>query len=337
MSPDDCLRVELLSEFLEGSVSQLLDQVFSAEEGKQQEISARFDLRANPDLTEIYGVFLAVCDEWRDWRCALRVSNGGVTVELNELASRLLADDSEPPVLALRLEQEYCPLEYAVRHGFWESRGELLDWMRSLMVLYFLDKHEIALPSSPDNPVLPAQDKALNDLLSRQIVGALANENQDDGEPPAGGIDGYEITPEGRQFIRELLAETESYIDQYDHHRDSFVDLDGETVEFGTALGMDLRVQVYMAEGLDPIRTVFLMRLYDGTLDAQLRDWAEVLESDGFFEAVLEPVVNRDGVTPEEMELVLECGSAWLEEQQAAARRAEQDRELLRRAGGEPE
>jgi hypothetical protein len=28
-----------------------------------------------------------------------------------------------------------------------------------------------------------------------------------------------------------------------------------------------LRVQIFIAEGLDPVRTVFLLRLYDGTLD----------------------------------------------------------------------
>ena len=77
-------------------------------------------------------------------------------------------------------------------------------------------------------------------------------------------------------------------------------------MEFGTGRGVDLRVEAFMAEGLDPIRTVFLLRLYDGTLDARLRDWAEVIESEDFYEAVLEPVVNRDGADPAAMELAIE-------------------------------
>ena len=51
---------------------------------------------------------------------------------------------------------------------------------------------------------------------------------------------------------------------------------------------------------------------------------------------MLEPVVNRDGLAPEAMELVIEHGYVWLEERQELARREASDRELLRRAGGEP-
>ena len=73
MAPDDFLEVELPSEFLTGTVSGLLDRVFPPDEESRVLISDRFDLRANPDLPEIYSVLLAVCDEWRDWRCALVV------------------------------------------------------------------------------------------------------------------------------------------------------------------------------------------------------------------------------------------------------------------------
>jgi hypothetical protein len=90
-----------------------------------------------------------------------------------------------------------------------------------------------------------------------------------------------------------------------------------------------------MAEGLDPIRTVFLLRLYDGTFDARLRDWNEVLENEDFFEAVLEPVVNRDEVSPDAIQLVIEHAYAWLEDQQEQARREASDQDLLRRAGGQ--
>ena len=331
MSQDDWLRVELPARFLDGSVSDLLDRVFPVDPDAQQEIVRLFDLRANPDLPEIYGVFLAVCEEWRDWRCSLRVSKGGNDVGLDAVASRLLPDGDGPLELRLRFEQDYRPLEYAVRHGFCESREELLGWMRSLTALYFLDKHEVELLASPQGFSSPVLYRALVDLESQGIITPLqpAEEVEEPSQPGAGL---YGITTEGRGFISELLAETETYIDQYDHFQDVLVDADGETVEFGTGRGADLRVQAFMADDLDPIRTVFLLRLYDGTLDARLRDWARVLETDEFFEAILEPVVNRDGVSPEAMLLVLEEGSAWLEEQQAEAQRERQDQEILARA-----
>jgi len=132
------------------------------------------------------------------------------------------------------------------------------------------------------------------------------------------------------------LAETESCIDQYDHFQDALIDLDQDTVEFGSGRGIDLRAQAFLSDGLDPIRTVFLLRLYDGTLDSRRRDWREALESDAFFEAVLEPAVNREGVSFEAMELALEGGAAWLEDRQYQAQRERQERELLRMADGEP-
>ena len=154
------------------------------------------------------------------------------------------------------------------------------------------------------------------------------------GEGVLGDDAPYAITPEGRRFIARLLAETESYIDQYDHYQDVLADTEGELVEFGTGQGVDLRVEAFLAEGLDPIRTVFLLRLYDGTLDSRLRDWMEAIEAEELFEGLLEPVVNRHSLGPDEMLEVMEQGHGWLEEQREQDRREQEDRDLLRRAGG---
>ena len=333
--------MELPPEYLGGTVAQLLDRVFPSDEDSRQEIAGRFDLRANPDLPEIYGVLLAVCEEWRDWRCALSVvSVDGAGVDLNAAASRLVLPSSEDlPLLSLRMEQEYHALEYAARHGFWAERAELLAWLRSLTTIYFLDKHDVSPDAAGVSTGTPPDiasglSRALRSLQSQ---GLIAPQDLAD-DPDVGAASGepltFAITPEGRSFIRELLTETESYIDLYDHYQDTAIDLDGELVEFGTGRGVDLRVEAFMAEGLDPIRTVFLLRLYDGTLDARLRDWAEVIESEDFYEAVLEPVVNRDGADPAAMELAIEHGYSWLEERQEQARREETQREILRRADG---
>ena len=333
MAAEDCLRVELPPEFGQGAVSGLLDRLLPADADAQREIAGHFDLRANPDLPDIYAVFLAVSEEWRDWRCALRVTSAdGESVELDTPVSRLIAPGPDgSPLLALRLEQHYRALEYAVRQGLWESREELLAWLRSLTALYYIDKHEVRLDAAGMSPdAAPRLASALDSLQSQGLIASQDPADVPPEEPPP-----FVITPEGRRFIAGLLTETESYIDLYDHFQDTAVDLDRELVEFGTGRGADLRVQTFLAEGLDPIRTVFLLRLYDGTLDARLRDWTEVIESDDYYQAVLEPVVNRDGVDPSAMELAIEGGYAWLEELQEQARREEQQREILRRASGE--
>ncbi len=351
MAPEDYVRLEMPPERRLLSVSQLLDRAFPASPEEREEIAAQFDLRANPDLPGIYAVFLAACEEWRDWRCALRVTSAdGTDVDLSAPVSSLLPSDS--PLVALCLEQQYRALEYAVRHGFWPNRRELLDWMRSLTTLYFLDKHEILLhPGSLPEFGLSLRE-ALASLQSQSLIAALPPENLPlpGGEGRGEGIlvdtAPYAITPLGRRFIARLLAETESLIDQYDHYKDTVVDplslpphrggiQGGAYAEFDTGRGADLRVEAFLAEGVDPIRGVFLLRLYDGTFDHRLRDWQDAIEDDEFYEGILEPVVNRQGATPEAMELVIESGLSWLEERQEKARREEAEREILRQAEGE--
>ena len=353
MAPENFIRLEMPPEGRRLSLSALLDQAFPASVEERQEISAQFDLRANPDLPEIYAVFLAVCEEWRDWRCALRVTSAdGADVDLSAPVSRLIttAPPSFPPlrggmqggVLAVRLEQQYRALEYAVRYGFWPDRRELLDWMRSLTALYFLDKHEVELYHDSLSELAPALREALAALQSQGLIATTPPTEPDD-DGPSDDPAPYAITPLGRRFIAGLLAETESLIDQYDHYKDAVVDplslpphrggiQGGASVEFDTGRGADLRVEAFLADGIDPIRAVFLLRLYDGAFDHRLRDWQDAIGDEEFYEGILEPVVNRDGATPEAMELVIESGLSWLEERQEQARREEAEREILRRA-----
>ena len=340
MAPEDFIRLEMPPECRHLSVSQLLDRAFPASPDERQVIAAQFgpgtsNYRDNPDLPDIYAVFAAVCEEWRDWRCSLWVTFvDGAGVELSEPVSELFSTDADSPLVALRLEQQYRALEYAVRHGLWPDRRGLLGWMRSLTALYFLDKHEIELFSGSTPGPAPALREALASLQSQGLIAAQTpSEPDDDGQSNDSAP--YTITPLGRRFIAGLLAETESLIDQYDHYMDTVVDVDLETAEFDTGRGADLRVEAFLADGIDPIRSVFLLRLYDGTFDHRLRDWQDAIEDEEFYEGVLEPVVNRDGATPDAMELVIESGLSWLEERQEQARRGAAEQEILRRAAGE--
>ena len=330
MDPDDSLPLVMPADCRSLSVSQLLDRAFPASLDERDEMAAQFDLRANPDLPDIYAVFLAVCDEWRDWRCALRITtNGGREADLDALVEYLIVAAPEGPALALHLTQEYRALDYAVRHGFWPGRDELLDWMRVLTVLYFADKHEVELRPADAEDAGPGLRKALETLLSEGFVALRAAQEED-------ASASFVISRAGRGFIASLLTETESLIDQFDHFKDTLIDAEIELVEFDTGRGVDLRVEVFLAEGIDPVRAVFLLRLYDGSLDDRLVDWQEAVADDVFFEGLLEPVVNRDGAGHDEMGLVIESGLSLLEERQEQARREAAEREIMRRAEGEP-
>ena len=198
--------------------------------------------------------------------------------------------------------------------------------MRGLTVLYFIDKHEVSLSSAGE--FAPLLQSALDSLRS---VGAVAlPDDPSTSEPPS-----FAITHEGRMLIASLLDDTEGIIDNFDLYKDVTVDADGGAVEFDTGRGLDLRVEAFLAEGIDPIRAVFLLRLYDGTLDLRLTDWRTAMEDNLFYEGILEPVVNRDGANATEMELVIESGLSWLEEREERAKREQVEREILRRAEGD--
>ena len=327
LAPEDSLRAVLPSDYARIPISQLLDRIFPEAKEQRREVASMFDLRANPDLPDIYAVFLDVFDEWRDGRCALSLSgDAAVDVDFADSVSQHLQPASAPapdgsgfPLLDLKIEQRYRAIEYALRHGRWESKEELLGWLRSLTLLYFLDKHEVGIPVAPSSESDRALTTALEALRSKHLIG------------PSEETATFVITEEGRRFIGGLLAETESYIELYDHFKDTEIDLASDTIEFDSGRGIDLRVQAFLLEGLEPIRTMFLLRLYDGTLDGFISTWESLIHDEDFFDAILEPVVNRYDLDEALMGWTMENGYSYLEEREEKARELEAQEEILRR------
>ena len=113
------------------------------------------------------------------------------------------------------------------------------------------------------------------------------------------------------------------------------LDADARNIEFGAGQGDDMRVEVYESEGLDPVRVVFLLRLYDSTLDRFVESWPEEIHAEGFFNEVLRPVLDHQRVDEDLLGLIIEAGYAHNEELAEEARERAFQREALRRIRSE--
>ena len=330
--PDTALQIALPGESRRLTLRRLLDRLFPPDVEDRAETVARLDRRANPDLPACYAELLTLTEQWRAGLCRISLTSGrgwGRPAHLDDPVSAHLRapwlrrrvgawDDAE---LTLTLLPAYRPVDWAVAQGYAANRVHLLDWMQSCALLYFVDKHGCAVPLPSDlirsDPCLPV----VSGLYRRRCL-----------RPREDGA-GSEVAPAGRELIGALLAETEALIDSFDLFKDARWKEDAQEAEFDSGRGADLRVEAIIAEGLDPVRAVFLLRLYDGTLDPYADQWKQLVGDPACFDRLLEPVVNRALPPPPDPVLaaIMEDGYSLLETRAEAAADSQAQYEIQRR------
>ena len=317
MDLEDAFLITVPPELRRLPLGDLLRDVFPEDEALQAETLAALDGGANPDLPDLYQELLDIFDQWRGGHCTLRFfANHGPQLELYQpvaqhLSQRLSFDldraEMGHPLLDLVIEQSYDVLAWFAEAG--GDKAELMDWLRGSTLLYFIDKHRYQFGADS------------SEVLDRRLLPIACKLEADGFIDPNEESRSYEIADQGRQLLGQVIAETESYIDRFDVFSDVAHDPETQSIEFGTGRGEDLRVQVYESEGLDPIRVVFLLRLYDSTLDSYANAWREDVHREAFFDEILRPVLDHPRVDEELLEWIIESGYAHNEEA------AEEDRE----------
>lgn len=316
----DAFCVTLPADFEGLTVGELLDRVFGEDDEGRQSVVDSLDESGNPDLPDMHRELVEVVRLWRAGRCEMAVYvNCGPRIALAESAGKHLVQSVEgAAVLDLVLEQTFEPLAWFARQG--GDADDLLGWLRGCVLLYFMDKHGFELSPEPecerDRRLLPIAESLRNQ--------GFVEASEDGGT--------FAIAGEGRAYLGELIAETEDYIDRYDVFARVRVDEEAEIAEFGVRGGHDLRAQVYEDEGLDPLRVVFLLRLYDGTLDEGLTRWRDDIHDASFFDGLLRPALDRDEVDATVLDWVIEAGFAEVEEAAENERERLAARDALRRA-----
>lgn len=321
---DAVLEVRLSTEAEDADPVELLDWVFPVDEEARFLIQETFDLEENPDLPEIYESFLAVMEQSRAGLCRIELtaqSSDGVTpLEISDAGTGSAAGD-----VSLLLTPVYDALGYAVEQGYDAGEPDLLEWLQLCGAMYFLDRHEVPLPATE----LMDDGDGLKDVIERILSLGLAG--------PSENGEGSEITVDGRRFIGRLLAETETYIDRYDIFKDVVWDEEAGQALFDTGHGDDLRVETFIAEAVDPVRAVFLLRLYDGTLDEYVGDWEKLVGSREFYDRILEPVVDRSVTPPELLDEIVDQGLSFLEDARQMDVEREFNARIARRVGDLPD
>ena len=318
MALEDAFSVALPASHARLPVEELLDRVFPALERDRAGIRGLLDPKANPDAPEMYDALAEIFDAPRNSRCALRLfANHGPEIPPSDLVAQHLRAGV---LLDVVIEQRYTPVEYAVRTGHAESEAQLLEWLQARTLLYFLDSHNLELSETPESEA----DRRLLPIANHLRDGGLVALSDETGR--------YEITDEGAEALANMVAETESYIDRYDIFGDTLYDRESGAVSFGKNRGEDLRVPVYEAEGLDPVRAVFLLALYDSTLDTLPYDWRDAIHDPAFFDELLAPAVDHPTVDGALLEEIIEGGLTYVEERAEESQRQATQRELLSRA-----
>ena len=321
----DAFRVRLPVTLSKLNIGSLVEEVFSTEEDTIADVASSLDVEANPDLPEMYEELLDIFSQWRSDDCTLRffavhgreLHLGDPVIEHLGIPGERPAAETGERALWLVVEQTFDVL--ARFHDWGDGGGDLMRWLQQQTLLYFMDKHQYSLPMAPTDAA---------DLGLSPIAGRLTEAGFITGSDSSGA---YELTGEGVELIGRMVAEAESSIDRFDVFNDVVVDEDTEDVEFGTGGGMDLRVQVYDSEGLDPLRTVFLLLLYDATLDTFVDTWREDILEESFFDGLLRPVLDRAWVDDDLVGHVIESGYAHIEEVAEAAAESAFERDVQAR------
>jgi len=327
MDLEDAFWVELGPEYVDSRLGDFLDNVFSGHRKQQAKFRSLIDVKENPDLPDMYIALLEIFADWRSGKCSLYFfANQGPEIKLTDRLDDHLSLMQSPehgidetPLLDLVIDQKLDVLDYLADAGYLKRKQTTMEFMQANMLMYFFDKHEYKLSVKP----IDETDQNLLPIAKKLQAAKLIAPSDLDGT--------FAITELGREAIGKTIAETDTYIDQYDVFKDVFFDPDGGGLEFETGLGRDLRVQLYEYDGQDPVRVVFLLRLYDSTFDEASATWRDSIQSEQFFGEILSPIVNAERVDEAMVETILEAGYSFAEEQSDVTAEAESQDDLLRR------
>ncbi len=145
-----------------------------------------------------------------------------------------------------------------------EQKQEMLDDFRATFILYMMDKFG-RFPDFGSEQISHILDK-----LSSEDDCLIYFDDAD-----------WNITHRGYDLLRSIADEAEFYIDNYDIFADIYIK-GFQKVIFDTGYGDNLIIPVFLREGIDPYRAIFLIAVYLGNLDEWLDSTGDLFSEQSF-------------------------------------------------------
>ena len=319
MPIEDAFWIGLPDDLPPLSLRELFNRVFPTDPSLQPPFRERLDVKGNPDLPDMYDALVEIFARVGLGLCSVQTYvNHGPKLDDTAVVSQHLSMTDTPPVLDLVLEQRFSAIDYAVRRGDFADPDEALAWMRSRVLLNFLGVSDYVLLTEPFDDL----DVALLPIAQSLVEEGLIERPADSGP--------FEVTELGIEVLHEVTAEAENVLERYEVFGDVLYNPEAGECDFGTGVGIDLRIPVYESEALSAVRAVLLVELCDGELARMSDDWRTAIHDREFFEALLLPVVERPLVDEEDLNSIIDAGFAFMEQEAQEASLADEDSQLRR-------
>ena len=319
MPVEDGFWIGLSDDLSPFSLRELFSRVFPTDPSLQQPLLQRLDVKGNPDLPDMYDALVEIFVREELGLCTIDTYvNYGPRIDDLATVAQYLTKNDPSPVLDLVLEQRFSAIDYAVRRGDFVHQNEALAWMRSRVLLNILGVSDYVLLTEPVDDT----DLALLPIAQSLVEEGLIERPADSGP--------FEVTELGIEMLHEVTAEAENVLERYEVFGDVLYNPEAGECDFGTGVGIDLRIPVYESEALSAVRAVLLVELCDGELARMSDDWQTAIHDREFFEALLLPVVERPLVDEEDLNSIIDAGFAFMEQEAQEASLADEDSQLRR-------
>jgi hypothetical protein len=287
----------------------------------RERITANLDTETNPDLPALYLAVRRAFDDMQKGKAIVRfhINKGPADVSLDDPVRRHFSRAySREYGLDYRLIDLVLDVTDLPRLQIDPQRqAEQMREFRLILLLYLMDRYGQDFVFEGQDLDTTGIESVADWAVTKGWLDLSAKEVRGEYKPV------YSRTEEGNRLLRSLVRETDDLIKNYDQFGD--VTLTEEPPRFQTGRGDDLRIWVYSAESVDPIRAAFLMNIENGLYD---RTWRQVFADDAFYRELLLIAGADSPVTPQKLDRIIRAGKQWATERRDERRRSARARDL---------